>query len=270
MAQSGNAQRVEAWARELLDHRMGGSVSSLPPELEDLCDLALAYGIQDALDRVLVAERGFEPIGYKIGATNAASRQRLNLAEPFFGRLYKQSTNDSPADFPRKPGFWQLAEAEIAIQLERDLGPSAAPYDAAQLADATGAILPAVEIAGTHWTPSAKPSVTALIADNGAHAHWIKGAPLRNFAKLDLLEEEVRLSTSANTAASGKGAMVDGGPFHAAAWLANALLRMGRFLKAGDYISTGSTTIPQPLFAGQKAVAQFKSLGTVAISIDIS
>ena len=112
--------------------------------------------------------------------------------------------------------------------------------------------------------------MTALIADNGAHAHWIKAAPLKNFRNCDILEEAVHLSTSATTAASGKGAMVDGGAFHAAAWLANTLLRMGRFLKAGDYISTGSTTIPQPLFAGQKVVAQFNSMGTVALLMAIT
>ena len=46
---------------------------------------------------------------------------------------------------------------------------------------------------------------------------------------------------------------------------ANALAATGRGLKAGDYVTTGTTTQPVPAAAGQTVLADFGALGRVEI-----
>jgi 2-keto-4-pentenoate hydratase len=54
-----------------------------------------------------------------------------------------------------------------------------------------------------------------------------------------------------------------GHPADAVAWLADALAERGDALRAGDLVTTGSTTRPVPVAAGETVVARFSSLGSV-------
>ena len=59
-------------------------------------DLKEAFQIQDALDERL----DYELAGWKIGGTSRASMRSLGVDHPpFLGRLYREFTRDSPADF---------------------------------------------------------------------------------------------------------------------------------------------------------------------------
>ncbi|MFV0280079.1 MAG: hypothetical protein ACK5JM_04870, partial [Rhodoblastus sp.] len=90
----------------------------------------------------------------------------------------------------------------------------------------------------------------------------------QNFADIDLDAAGVAFSLDGEVKASGKGANVDGGPFGATAWLANALAKLGRGLKAGDLITTGSAIAPCPFAGdGKTAVADFGALGKVEVRI---
>jgi 2-keto-4-pentenoate hydratase len=258
---------AEAAARMLLAHRDGALDIAVWHEAIGPADLAEGYQIQAAFERILVVERGFAPIGYKIAATNVAHRQLLKISSPFFGRLFRQSTSLSPALLPSRPNFWRLYEPEIVLRMKRDLAPAGAPYDDAAVAEATGAALPAIEIAGTHFTPWTAAGAANLVADNAAHGHWIIGPEVTDFATLDLLDGAVSLIVDGKVQATGRGRNVDGGAFGATAWLANTLIGMGRWLKAGDYVTTGSVAQPCPVAPGQSVLADFGPLGRVALSV---
>ena len=251
-------------ARKLLDHRFGRTANLVPPEAERLSDMAAAYAIQDAADAMLRTAHGYRPIGYKIAGTNPASRAHLKIAAPFHGRLYDKLTTTSPAALGDVP-FLRVHEPEIAIQIDRDLDPARAPFSAEQIAAATRAVLPAIEIIGTPFEPWAQAGAANLASDNAAFGFWIMGAPVRDWSGIDLLDGPVTLAIDGDVKATGKGRNVDEGAFGASAWLANALASRGRGLKAGEYITTGSVTPPIPVNPGQHVVADFGLLGRVEL-----
>ena len=112
-------------------------------------------------------------------------------------------------------------------------------------------MLPAIEIIGTRLDPWAQAGAPMLAADNAAHGCWIRGAPLFDWQGIDLMDGPVTISADGAVRATGAGRDVDEGPFGAAAWLANALIARGRWLRAGDYVGTGTVTAPVPVEAGQ-------------------
>ncbi len=254
----------QAAARAIVSARAGESAA--PADLAGL-DAAGAYRVQFETERLLAAERGFQPIGWKIGATNPPARAALGLCEPFLGRLYRQMTSLSPARATFRPGFHRAYEAEIALEIGRDLDGRDGPYDAAAIRASTRAVAPAIELVGSTIAPGGPSGGAGLIADLAGHAQWIVGAWRTDFAALDLTEAEIALIVNGARVATGKGANVEGGPFGATAWLANALVALGRGLKAGEFVTTGTVIAPAPMGAGQAAVADFGPLGRVEIVV---
>ncbi len=254
-------------ARRLFRCRQDGLTLPASEIAEPPADMPAAYAVQDALDALLRDELGQRAIGYKIAATNPASRAHLRVEAPFFGRLYDGMTSASPAALPFRRGLLRVHEPEIALQIGLDLPASDAPFDAAAIEAATRAVLPAIEIIGTPLDPWAQAGVTNLAADNAAFGHWILGAAITDWRGLDLLEGVVTVWIDGQRVATGKGSHVDDGAFGAAAWLANALAGRGVSLKAGDYITTGSVTPPIPVQPGQHVRAEFDGLGRVELQV---
>lgn len=257
---------VDAAARRLLDQRAAAVPVPNPPPAARLPDLAAGYAAQHAMDRILVAERGHRRLGWKIGATGAGARAQLGIAEPFFGRLYDHLALPSGASLPWNP-LWRAHEPEIALRLGRDLDPRDAPFDAAAIAAATEAVLPAIEIIGTVFDPWREAGAPMLIADNAVFGFWVMGTPVTDWRGLDLLDAPVRLLIDGAEVATGRGGSIEGGALGATAWLANAMARQGLGLRAGDHITTGSVTTPVPAAAGQRVRAVFDGLGEVALDI---
>ena len=258
---------IIARARELFRHRQCASVFPVPPIADSPADMATAYAVQDALDTIFRGERGYRAIGYKIAATNPASRVHLQIDAPFFGRLYDGMASGSPCVLPFASDFLRVHEPEVAIEIGRDLMVSEAPFDAAEIEAATRAVLPAIEIIGTYFDPWTKAGAANLASDNAAFGHWIMGVPVTSWSGLDLLDGPVTISIDGEVRATGKGRNVDDGAFGATAWLANALAVRGIGLKAGDYVTTGSVTPPIPVQPGQRVRADFAGLGSVEVHI---
>ncbi len=256
---------VEQAARTLLGHRSNGTANPVLPKGQRLEDFALAYAIQDAADAILRNERGFVPIGYKIAASNQVARDFLGIATPFHGRLYRQMASPSPVTVPFVPDFFKAYEPEIGIRIGRDLPPSGTPFDAAAIEAATQAVLPAIELVGSHFTPWTEAGAPNLISDNAAFAHWVMGEPIRDWSGLDLLDAQITLHIDGVLRGTGKGRNVDGGAFGAAAWLANTLAAKGQYLRAGDYITTGIVMSPVAVESGHRAEADFGRLGRVEV-----
>ena len=252
-------------ARSLLALRQAAGSASVPPAPASLRE---AYETQFACERILVAEKGFETIGWKIGATNAGARAGFKLEAPFLGRLYRQMTVASPAGLPAAPKFYRAYEAEVVLKLARDLDGTKGTVDAAAVRAATGSVAPAIEMVGGYVPPGGENFGFALISDFAGNAYWILGAERVDFAGLDLEQGDIRFSLDGEEKAVGKGANVDGGPFGATAWLANELAKYGRALKAGEYITTGTAIAPVPYAGdGKRALADFGALGHVEVTI---
>lgn len=171
----------------------------------------------------------------------------------------------SPANLPKKPGFFRLIEPEVAVQIDRDLDPSEAPFRAETIEQVIRAIVPAIEIIGTHFKPWTQGGALNFASDNAVHGHWIMGMPITDWSNFDLMDDPIELKVDGDVAATGSGRNVDDGAFGATAWLANAFAARGRGLKAGDYITTGSAAPPLPIDAQTTIIASFGTLGSVEL-----
>lgn len=259
---------IEAAARALIGHRDRRESNPVATLRWPTTDLTIGYRIQAAVERIRVAERGDRAIGYKIAATNAVARTHLGIDAPFFGRLYQSTTRNAPAVLAGEAGYYRMHEPEIALRIGRDLPPGDGPYDAAAIAAATEAVLPALEIVGTCYEPWNEAGVANLAADNAAHGYWVLGAPVMSFAGIDLLDAPITLAIDGTVQAVGFGRAVDGGAFGATAWLANALAGQGRGLRAGDYVTTGTVMPPWPFAAEQDVSVDFGPLGRIELRVE--
>lgn len=64
-------------------------------------------------------------------------------------------------------------------------------------------------------------------------------------------------------AATGSGANVLGDPRSALTWIANELAAYEGGLKAGDYVTTGTSVVPVPIMAGDTLTMDFGALGRI-------
>lgn len=261
-------QALEA-ARLLQDHRRRAAPLAALPDDCHPATVEDGYAIQAALIGLRESEDGARPIGWKIGATNPGARELLGVHEPFLGVLLTTMTlearGSAAVELSSAGMFQRVVEPEIALEIGRDLDPADAPFDAAAIRDAVAAVLPAIEIVDTPLLAGLKAGGPSLVADDGSHGLWIRGEAFEDWRELDLVEHRVTLSVDGALLREGRGGNVEGGPFAATAWLANALAARGIGLKAGEFVTTGTTTQPFPAAAGQSVLADFGRLGRVAL-----
>ncbi len=86
--------------------------------------------------------------GYKLGFTSAPMRQQMGVDHPNSGVLLAAMRIDGP-DLPAGELIQPRVEPEIAIRLGRDLRGADVTPD--EVADATAAVLPAIEVVDSRW-----------------------------------------------------------------------------------------------------------------------
>lgn len=217
-----------------------------------------AYAIQAELLRLTGGTR----TGYKLGFTSAAMREQMGVEHPNSGVLLATMRIDGP-DLPVDELIHPRLEPEIAIALGRDLhGADVTPQ---QVADATAAVLPAVEVVDSRYRDYRFRSADN-IADNSSAARYVLGAPRKLCDVGDLRLVAVRLEIDGVLVDQGRGEAALGSPLAAVAWLAGHLTARGERLLAGEVVLTGGLTRAHELRAGQTAHAQFGGgLGSVLL-----
>ena len=219
-----------------------------------------AYALQRELEQALVS-RGERVAGWKVGFTTAALQERHGVTEPVLGFLLGSGVFGSGDALPvsrfvSAPGV----EVEVAFLLKPDLaGPG---VTAASALLAVEGALPALEL--IDFRLSGTPRGTDVIADGVSANAIVLGRALTPLAGIDLALEGVVFEQDGQIVATQTAAEVLGNPLVSLAWAANALGRMGRGLRAGDLVMTGSiSTVLRPT-AGQSIRASFTRLGSVS------
>ena len=232
-----------------------------PPAWRGKLSVDEAYKVQLGL----IAKRisaGARQVGWKVGLTSQAIQEQFRVHEPVFGCLLGEGVKQSGHVFSHatliKPGF----ENEVCIRLGRDLaGPKISLVDARQAAEVC---YPAFEITETRGDFTA--DLPLALADNAQQKAIVLGAPHRFTQELDLASLGVRVEINGQEMATGKGDAVLGNPLNSIVWLAQKLSALGRRLKAGELIMTGSFTRQFPVDKGDKIRADFGRLGPVEAS----
>jgi 2-keto-4-pentenoate hydratase len=255
---------AEQAARLLLQARRTRQALDALPEACRPRDAAAAWAAQ----RAYVAAGGRTPIGWKLGATSRRAQAFLQVAAPFPGVLFAETSHQVDAEqtleLPADDFVFRLIEPEFALRLGRDLAPGAEPHE---VAAAVESVHPAIEIVssafGAAWT---RVGGLSLTADNAAHGAFLLGPayPLEGLG--DLLDHEVVLEVDGAPFGRGTGAAVEGGgPLGALAWLADMLAGHGLRLEAGQLVTTGVVTPFVEVEAGQQVAADYGPLGRLSL-----
>ncbi|WP_298958679.1 fumarylacetoacetate hydrolase family protein [uncultured Methylobacterium sp.] len=222
------------------------------------------YAIQ-----ALLHERDAAPLfGWKIAATSPAGQAHIGVDGPLAGRILASRVVAAGGTVPFGRNHMRVAEVEVAFRLGRTLPPRAEPYGVDEVLDAVGSVHPAIEVPDSRYDDFVAAGAPQLIADN-ACAHWfVLGAPATApWRTLDLAALETRGTVSGRDPVLGRGGNVLGDPRAALAWLVNEVSGLGLPLRAGEVVTTGTTTVPLAIAPGDAVTADLGPLGTVTMRL---
>lgn len=169
----------------------------------------------------------------------------------------------------KAPGAPLLLESEFVLRFGKDVPPAAAPFTKDSIAKYIDALAPGIELV---WRRTANPGgpETALLyqADANGHAGMVLGEWRTDWQSFDLSCHPLVQHVNGKVHAEGTSAKtMDGHPLNVAAALANREARLGRTIKAGCWVTTGSCTGALPIQAGDKVRTEYGSLGVVEVQI---
>jgi len=198
-------------------------VAALPAEGDDAALVKLRDSLKD--------EEG-------VAGTTEVMRARLRMPEPIFGRSFAPLVM-APAVFDHAALLDPIVEAEFFVRLAADLPPRDAPWTEAEVAGAVAAVHAGVEVAECRFPAAALPHFTAVLADGSGNGRYVLGPEIIGG---DLAAMPVDVAVDGMVRRRDSGAEVMGHPLRALAWLANRLPRAGSFLRAGEWVSTGTAS----------------------------
>ena len=218
------------------------------------------YQVQAQVAR-LSAQRVF---GWKIAATSKAGQQHIGVDGPLAGRLLEKRAFPSGAEISLTNNIMNVAEAEFAFRMARDLPSRSVPYSIDEVIAAVDTMHPAIEIPDSRYRDFASAGAPQLIADNACASYFVLGTATRtDWRRHDLVRHRVTAHVNGKLAREGKGENVLGDPRIALTWIANELSLVGDTLRRGDTITTGTCIVPAAIAAGDHVVADFGVFGRV-------
>jgi 2-keto-4-pentenoate hydratase len=226
---------------------------------------AEAYAVQWEIARL----SGAAVKGFKVGSTSREAQRILGTNEPGSGPVLAPYLYDSPARIELEAEHLPSIEGEFAFRLAKDLPAKEAGYDEVDVREAICAVAGAIEVVGSRLKGGLAGKGRLLVtADGGANIALAVGPWREDWQALDLAGHKVSVSVNGEEKGSGTGAAALGHPILVMVWLANQQARMGRGLKAGDIVSTGTCTGIAAVRPGDSAVADFGQLGRVKIAFE--
>lgn len=226
------------------------------PELPD----ALVPGDAAAADAVQFAVAdAIGPIGgYKV----------LQIADRDggFGVIPAGRVLASPAIVDAGPATLRI-EIEVAFRFGRDLPGHAdgTPHDAAEVLAAIDGAFAAFEIIETRLPPDAP----NLAARADAMTNWglVTGPARADWRGLVHAAVAARMTISGRTVVERTGGHPSGDPAHPLPWLATALARAGRPLRAGQVVTTGAFGGSHPIVPGDEVVGEIAGFAPIAFRL---
>jgi 2-keto-4-pentenoate hydratase len=261
--------RTQAAAAALFEaHRRRARFESLPPDLAPATPEE-AYLIQDDFV-ALRAEQGGGICGYKIALSTEAMRRFVGVDEPQAGAILQHTLRRSPAVVRAADYVRLIAEFEIAVELVDDLPAADAPFSRERVAEAVGAVMPAIEIADDRNADYAKLAQQPLdlIADNGWNEGAVLGAPVPDWRGIDLGAVRGVARINGREVGHGIGAEALGHPLDAVAWIARNLAYRGRGMLRGDVVITGSLVTSKMPVAGDRIEWSVAGLGSAELRLE--
>tara|TARA_A100001391_G_scaffold119169_4_gene81011 strand:- start:9240 stop:10043 length:804 start_codon:yes stop_codon:yes gene_type:complete len=234
-------------------------VAALP---QDVPALGEAYAIQ----RQVFAQSHMPVMVWKLGLTSDGARAHFGVDEPAVGRLSASAiyaSNSAVTYF----GPEMYAEAELVVELAKDLPEKTGPYTRDDICEAIGGIYAGIEIVRSRFTPADLP-LPLLVADNVMGHGLVWGQKLADRWEDRFAGMPVTLTLDADEPVTGSTSLVLGNPLDAVVWLANWLRDTeGERLRAEQLIATGTCTGATLFHAGNTIRVDFD--GTTGAYVEV-
>ncbi|NKB55573.1 MAG: hydratase [Alphaproteobacteria bacterium] len=252
----------EVAAAALIEARLGYTVLDTFPGGTFPADIGEAYAVLDSI----AAQMGVPIGGWKAALTNDAIMQKMGTDSPACGPLFQPYIMAAPKLLNMPDESMRGLECEFAFRMGGNLPSRQDPYSADEVFAAVASLHPAIEVVDSRVKEGMAHGAVAIIADHCANAALVYGHGKADWRDLDLAAHTVRLTVDGEEAVTGVGSEVLGDPRNSLVWVANFLSARGKSLKAGEWVTTGSTMGIYPVPAGSAAIADFGSLGQVEVS----
>jgi 2-oxo-3-hexenedioate decarboxylase len=261
-------------ANDILRAYDTGTMLPAPPSaIDPAFDLNAAYAVEAELVRLRRAQ-GRRTVGRKVGFANKAAWRILKLETLVWTHMYDSTVHqaaDNEASLSIAGRVAPRIEPEIVFKLARPLGPGA---DAATALAAVEWMALGFEINDCVF-PDWKFTPPDFVAAFGFHVALVVGAALRAQpdSVLDALAAfTLTLSKNGALVETGAGKNALRSPALCLAELAAAISRRpgAEPLAAGELVSTGTLTTPQPVADGDVWRAEVSGLDLPALTLRFS
>lgn len=255
-------QDLQEAGRTVARHRLERTQLPRLPQPQTVED---GYSAQDEAHRHLAPTLG-AVVGHKIGATNAAIQRKLGVGHPCAGGVYastvwKSGVRLEAADFVR-PGI----ECEIAFRIGADLAPRASTFGRDEVMGAIDACMISMEIVDNRHTDLAHIHIPTLLADDTLDAGVLLGEPISAWRGFDFPHLTGIIHRDGKEISRGQASNVLDDPVNAMVWIANTYSGLGRTLRRGEFVSTGSIADLIWVQAGEHYTVEVAGVGKLEVT----
>lgn len=223
--------------------------------------IAEGYEVQ----RLVTQALGWQPCGFKVGATSLKAQAILGIDRPFSALLFRERLFRSGDHVPTAAENLRVAEPEVAFVMRAALPGRDTPYTHAEVLAAVESVHPALEIASPRLPHGLAQSLPWLIADGGINDAFVLGPAVSPLPADAYAALQVQASRNGAAHTQGVGANALGDPASVLVWLVNHLPALGLGLRAGDIVTTGLVTGILEGQWGDEVRADFAALGCVSV-----
>ncbi|HXA30930.1 MAG TPA: hypothetical protein VNV87_01625 [Acidimicrobiales bacterium] len=230
------SSQIQTLAQDLLRARASRTTIVPPTKGTDGFTLSDGYAVSSAIEAIRT-QAGRRVVGQKIGLTNRAIWDRLDLEHPVWAPVYDDGIYLDGDVFVSHLVAAKL-EIEVVLCFDRAVPPGA---DLEQIADSVLWAALGFEIVDCHY-PDWALTPPDLVADFGCHAGLLIGAsrPLTSGQLFSLSDLELTLRCDGEVIATGGSQDVLGGPLESVH--AMLISPHARAIHTGDVVATGALT----------------------------
>ena len=237
--------------------KKGSSIKKIP--LDIVNDIHLCEQIKTFAESKLE----WEPIGFKVGATNKKIMKFLSAEEPFFSYIFKEQTIKNNKKFKLIPNQLGI-ELEIAYKINKKIFTNKIKKKK-QLKSYIMALAPAFEFVGFRQKINKPDKVGRAIIDFGLNISFLKSSSKKINNPLNFTSRTEVTNLKNNKIYIGHTRNVLGNPINSLYWLINQLKQKNISLKKDFWVTTGSTTPIIPVKRGDIFRGDIPSLGKVLV-----
>ncbi len=205
----------------------------------------------------------WQPIGFKVGATNKKIMKILKAKEPFFSYIFKEQTFKNNKKLKLTPNLLGI-ELEVAYKINKRV------FDVKikkkkQLKPFILGMTTAIELVGFRQNLKKPDMIGRAIIDFGLNVSFIKTNPkkIKNILNFNSKTKITNLKNKKIYLGHTKNVLNN--PINSLFWLIKKLREKNISLKKNFWVTTGSTTPIVPVKRGDIFLGNINSLGKILV-----